>query len=90
MSLTRCPEGPGEGGLCCSLKGAGKVSLGRGCPVSRNAEPLREKPLVAKPSPLSTSQPITERRHLFWTEGLTSVGHIERCAEFIASKGDDA
>ena len=28
--------------------------------------------------------------HLFWTEGLTSFGHIERCAEFIASKGDDA
>ena len=27
---------------------------------------------------------------LFWTEGLTSFGHIERCAEFIASKGDDA
>ena len=28
--------------------------------------------------------------HLFWTEGLTSFGHIERCAEFSASKGDDA
>ena len=28
--------------------------------------------------------------HLFWTEGLTSFGHIKRCAEFIASKGDDA
>ena len=28
--------------------------------------------------------------HLFWTEGLTSFGHIERCAEFIASKVDDA
>ena len=28
--------------------------------------------------------------HLFWTEGLTSFWHIERCAEFIASKGDDA
>ena len=27
---------------------------------------------------------------LFWTEGLTSYGHIERCAEFIASKVDDA
>ena len=26
--------------------------------------------------------------HLFWTEGLTSFWHIERCAEFIASKGD--
>ena len=24
-----------------------------------------------------------------WTEGLTSFWHIERCAEFIASKGDD-
>ena len=28
--------------------------------------------------------------HLFWTEGPTSFVHIERCAEFIASKGDDA
>ena len=28
--------------------------------------------------------------HLFWTEGLTSFWHIERWAEFIASKGDDA
>ena len=28
--------------------------------------------------------------HLFWTEGLTSFSHIERCAEFIASKADDA
>ena len=28
--------------------------------------------------------------HLFWTEGLTSFWHIERCAEFSASKGDDA
>ena len=28
--------------------------------------------------------------HLFWTEGLTSFWHIERCAEFIASKVDDA
>ena len=28
--------------------------------------------------------------HRFWTEGLTSLWHIERCAEFIASKGDDA
>ena len=27
--------------------------------------------------------------HLFWTEGLTSFWHIERCTEFIASKGDD-
>ena len=27
--------------------------------------------------------------HLFWTEGLTSFWNIERCAEFIASKGDD-
>ena len=25
-----------------------------------------------------------------WTEGLKSFWHIERCAEFIASKGDDA
>ena len=28
--------------------------------------------------------------NLFWTEGLTSFGHIQRWAEFIASKGDDA
>ena len=28
--------------------------------------------------------------HLFWTEGLTSFCHIERCTEFIDSKGDDA
>ena len=28
--------------------------------------------------------------HLFGKEGLTTFGHIERCAEFIASKGDDA
>ena len=28
--------------------------------------------------------------HLFWTEGLTSFRHIERCVKFIASKGDDA
>ena len=28
--------------------------------------------------------------HLFWTEGLTSFWHIERCAEFMASKRDDA
>ena len=27
--------------------------------------------------------------HLFRTESLTSFGHIERCAEFSASKGDD-
>ena len=27
--------------------------------------------------------------HLFWTEGLTYFRHIERCAEFIASQGDD-
>ena len=28
--------------------------------------------------------------HLFWTEGLTSFLHIERCTEFIASKDDEA
>ena len=28
--------------------------------------------------------------HLFWTEALTSFWHIEWCAEFIASKCDDA
>ena len=28
--------------------------------------------------------------HLFWTEGLTSFWHIERCAEFTVSNGDDA
>ena len=28
--------------------------------------------------------------HLFWTEALTSFLHIERCAEFIASKVDEA
>ena len=28
--------------------------------------------------------------HLFWTEGLTFFSHIERCAEFTASNGDDA
>ena len=28
--------------------------------------------------------------HLFWTECLISFWHIERFAEFIASKGDDA
>ena len=28
--------------------------------------------------------------NLFWTEGLTSFWHIERCAEVIASKDDDA
>ena len=27
---------------------------------------------------------------LFWTEGHISFWHIERCAGFIASKGDDA
>ena len=27
---------------------------------------------------------------LFWTEGLTSFSHIEMCAEFMASKVDDA
>ena len=27
---------------------------------------------------------------LFWTEGFTSFCHIERCAEFIALKGDAA
>ena len=27
---------------------------------------------------------------LFWTEGLTSLCHFERCAEYNASKGDDA
>ena len=26
----------------------------------------------------------------FWTEGLTSICDFERCAEFNASKGDDA
>lgn len=47
VSLTRCPEGPEEWGLCCSLKGAVKVSLGRGYPMRGNAEPLQEKPLAA-------------------------------------------
>ena len=28
--------------------------------------------------------------HLFWTEGLTTFWHIEWCAEFTASNGDDA
>ena len=28
--------------------------------------------------------------HRFWSEGLTSFRHIERCAEFIPSKVDDA
>ena len=28
--------------------------------------------------------------HFFRTEGLTSFGHIKRCAEVIASKGDNA
>ena len=28
--------------------------------------------------------------HLFWTEDLTSFLHFESCAEFMASKGDDA
>ena len=28
--------------------------------------------------------------NLFWTEGLTYISDFERCAEFSASKGDDA
>ena len=28
--------------------------------------------------------------NFFYTEGLTSIGDFERCAEFNASKGDDA
>ena len=28
--------------------------------------------------------------HCWWTEGLTSFRHIERCADFITSKVDDA
>ena len=28
--------------------------------------------------------------NIFWTEGLISLWHFERCAEFIASKGDHA
>ena len=28
--------------------------------------------------------------HFFWREGITSLLHIERCAEFNTSKGDDA
>ena len=27
--------------------------------------------------------------HLFWTEGLTSLWHMESCTEFNASKGND-
>ena len=27
---------------------------------------------------------------LFWTGGLKSLSHLERCREFNASKGDDA
>ena len=39
-------------------------------------------------SPVETLE-IAIVLHLFWTEGLTSFWHIESCAEFIASKGDD-
>ena len=28
--------------------------------------------------------------NLFWKEGLTSISNFERCADFNASKGDDA
>ena len=40
-------------------------------------------------SPVETLE-IAIDLHLFWTEGLTSLWHIECCAEFSASKGDDA
>ena len=40
-------------------------------------------------SPVETLEKAIVLR-LFWTEGLTSFWHIERCAEFISSKGDDA
>ena len=40
-------------------------------------------------SPVETLE-IAIVLNLFWTEGLTSFRHIERCAEFIASKVDDA
>ena len=39
-------------------------------------------------SPVETLEKATVL-HLFWTEGLTSFSHIVRCAEFIASNGDD-
>ena len=40
-------------------------------------------------SPVETLEKAIVLHH-FWTEGLKSFWHIERCAEFIASKGDDA
>ena len=39
-------------------------------------------------SPMETQEKAIILQH-FWTEGLTSFWHIERCIEFIASKGDD-
>ena len=56
--------------------------------------------LNAGSSFISQDERITESRvenlekaiflQIFWTEGLTYLWHIESCAEFNASKGDDA
>ena len=70
----RCPDSK-EGRVPCSGLNTGSYFIAQEEGMTESPVETLEKAIVL---------------HLFWTEGLTSFWHIERCAEFIASKSDDA
>ena len=64
-----------KAGFLCSVLNAGSVFISQD-------EGMSESPVETLEKALGLS--------LFWTAGLTSIWHLERHAEFIDSKGDDA
>ena len=64
-----------KAGFPCSGLNAGSYFISQDEGMTESPVEILEKAIVLR---------------LFWTEGLTSFRHIERCAEFTASKGDDA
>ena len=70
----RCPDSK-KAGFPCSGLNAGSYFISQDDGMTE--------------SPVETLEKTIDL-HLFWTEGLTSFGHFERCAEFSASKGDNA
>ena len=63
-----------KAGFPCSVLNAGSYFISQDEGITETPMETLEKAIVL---------------HHFWTEGLISFWHIERCAEFIASKGDD-
>ena len=64
-----------KAGIPCSVLHAGSYFISQNEGMTESPVETLEKAIVL---------------HLFWTEGLTSFWHKERCAEFIASKVDDS